>query len=235
MEHLTFAASFEVKEMQGEGAGAFEGYASTFGNVDHVNDVIEKGAYKATIEKFKANGSKMPLLYQHNTGDVRGVITYMAEDVKGLHVQGRLLKTERGQELREMLKEGAIRKMSIGFMPKLYEYDQGGDIRVLKEIDLFEVSMVTFPANEAAVVTNVKSLPDNEREFEKMLRQAGYSQNQAKAITCHGFKAAKQSRDAGALSQCDAEAVGQLAKSLDGVSELLAQLIGASRNGEHRT
>ena len=235
MEHLTFAASFEIKEMQGDGAGVFEGYASTFGNIDSVNDVIEKGAYRKTIATYKSNGSKMPLLFQHNTSDVRGVITAMDEDDKGLYVRGSLLKTERGNELREMLTMGAIRKMSIGFMPKLYEYDQGGELRILKEIDLFEVSMVTFPANDKADVTYVKSLPESEREFEKMLRQAGYSQNQAKAITCHGFKAATQKRDVSELNQRDAEAVVKLATALDGVSELLAQLKGASCNGEHRT
>ena len=171
----------------------FEAYASTFGNVDSYNDVIVKGAFLNTIQNRKPK-----LAYQHDTTRLPGVIDSVMEDDKGLLVKGRLAETELGNEVYELLKLGAINQMSIGFVATEVEYKE--DVRLLKSIDLYEVSFVTFPANEEAIVTRVKSKGEFEtiRDYEKALRDVlGLSRNQAKLFAAHGFKSSEDiQRDA---------------------------------------
>lgn len=196
-DHLTFG--FDLKEI-GED-GTFEGYAATFGNVDLGGDVIERGAFKETLERRKIKDIKM--LLNHDPRQIVGVWDSIKEDRNGLYVKGRLLvEKQLGRDAYIDLKAGALDKMSIGYRvdPKGWEYDERKRIRKLKTIDLFEVSLVTFPMNPEARVTGVKA--DNIttiREFEDFLRDAGgFSHGRAKAIASHGFKAAEPRDEAGA-------------------------------------
>lgn len=154
-EHKTIDFKFNVNT---EGDVAyFEGYASVFGNVDAYDDVIEKGAFAKTIAKWAASGKKIPLLYQHDPASVIGVITEIKEDDYGLYVKGEInLNTEKGKEVYSLLKQGAIHGLSIGYEAKKTRNEKG--VRKLLEVELWEVSLVTFPANELAEVVKVKTV-----------------------------------------------------------------------------
>lgn len=162
--------------------GEFEGYGSVFGNRDLGNDVIEKGAFTKSLRKRKAKGVK--LLYQHKSDMPIGVFDSIKEDDHGLVVKGRLaLKTQAGAEAYELLKMGALDGLSIGFRvnPKEVSYDKRGNRRIIKEVDLMEVSLVTFPMNPQATVRSVKGEQYSIREWENGLRDAfSLSRSEAK-------------------------------------------------------
>ena len=185
------SATFELKK-EPDADGEFEGYASVFGVVDQGMDVVERGAFTKSI----GSGRKVKMLWQHDPSKVIGVWDEIREDERGLFVKGRLLKdVALGREAMALMRAGAIDSMSIGYRTVEAMAEAGGRVRKLMEVDLFEVSVVTFPMNEAAMVTDVKSI-STEREFEAFLRDAGYSRKDAAAITLHGFKAITGQRDA---------------------------------------
>lgn len=133
--------------------GLFEGYAAVFGNVDLGGDVIEPGAFKKTLSE----NPRIPILWQHDPKEPIGVTLEAREDAKGLLVKGQLnLETTKGREAYALLKQGALRGLSIGYdaVKEVWE----GSIRRLKEIRLWEWSLVTFPMNPAAQVVAVKSV-----------------------------------------------------------------------------
>ncbi len=174
--------------------GTFEGYASVFGVVDQGMDMVERGAFAKTLGK-----RQVKMLWQHDMAQPIGVWEEIREDERGLFVKGRLLpEVDKGREAIALLKAGAIDSMSIGYRTVEAEADSanGRGVRKLTEIDLFEISLVTFPMLPDAKVTNVKSIT-TERDFERFLRDAGYSRTEATAITLHGFKALQRQRDAG--------------------------------------
>lgn len=135
----------------------FKGYASTFGNEDSYGDVIEPGAFKKTAAE--ANGT-LPILWQHDSDEVIGVYPNVAEDGNGLMVEGQLnLQSRRGREAYALLKQGAIKSMSIGFtIPDgKADFNQERQTRHIREVRLWEISLVTFPANTRAAITQVKN------------------------------------------------------------------------------
>jgi len=145
------AYPFEVKAI-GED-GLVEGYASVFSVVDYDNDVIEPGAFTKTLQERKS----IPVLWQHNPQEPIGVTVQAREDARGLHVVGQLnLETQRGREAFSLLKQGALQGLSIGFdvVKQIWE----GSVRRIKEVRLWEWSLVTFPANPLATVTAVKGV-----------------------------------------------------------------------------
>ncbi len=170
-------------------AGEFEGYGAFFGNRDSYDDVIAPGAFSDTIKEAKNSGQWPSMLVQHGGGffggtaaDMMpvGIWTDMKEDENGLFVKGKLANTPRGKEVYELLKTDprpAINGLSIGYRVKESERGTRPDepSRTLKKIDLFEISLVTFPANPKARVNAVKSL----RDFESALRDAGLSKSAA--------------------------------------------------------
>lgn len=172
--------------------GIFEGYASVFGVVDQGMDVVERGAFRKSL-----GSRKVKMLWQHDMSQPIGVWDEIYEDERGLFVRGRLLKeVEKGREAMALLRAGAIDSMSIGYRTMEAMPEGDGRVRKLMEVDLFEISLVTFPMLPDAKVTNVKSIT-TERDFERFLRDAGYSRKDAVAITLHGFKALLRQRDAG--------------------------------------
>lgn len=190
VSHKSFG--FDLKR-EPDQDGLFEGYASVFDVVDLGLDVVAKGAFTKSL----ASGRKVRMLWQHDTEKVIGVWDEVREDERGLYVKGRLLKdVALGREAMALMKAGAIDSMSIGYRTVEAMPEAGGRVRKLVEVDLFEISLVTFPMNERATVTDVKSIR-TEREFEAFLRDAGYSRKEAAAITLHGFKAIAGQRDAG--------------------------------------
>lgn len=171
--------------------GAFSGYGAMFGNVDSYGDVIEKGAFKDTLRAWEDKGKYPPMLLQHGGGMFGGTAddllpvgkwTSMEENSRGLKVEGELfaLNTERGQYIYEGLKAGALDGLSIGY--KTIKFRNGSKAsdprRYLEKLDLMELSIVTFPANDKARVGAVKNEFDP-RELEAALRDATLSRSDA--------------------------------------------------------
>jgi HK97 family phage prohead protease len=192
-------------DLKADEAGVVEGYGSVFGNRDSYGDIVEPGAFAATIRNRKPK-----MLWQHNMADVIGVWDEVREDERGLYVKGRLLKeVQKAREAEALLRAGAIDGLSIGFRTVKDEIE--GAVRKLKEIDLYEVSFVTMPANAAATVTNIRSMSDAP-EVERAVRAAlGLSRKEAKAFMARGMAGLLDLRDAGEdapdANQRDVEAV----------------------------
>lgn len=184
--------------------GEFSGYGAIFGNVDSYGDVLDRGAFKATLREWEDRGKLPPMLLQHgggmfggNADDMLPVGQWlsMEENSKGLKVTGKLfaLGTERGQYLYEGLKSGVLDGLSIGYIVrKSREGTKPSEPRrTLEDVDLREVSIVTFPANDKARVSAVKAAEGVRtiREFEEFLRDVGgYSHAAARAIAAGGYK-----------------------------------------------
>jgi HK97 family phage prohead protease len=143
----------EIKSYDDE-QGIFEGYASVFGNQDYQGDVVEKGAFAKSLH----DRQQVPILWQHNPGNPVGITLAISEDDYGLRVKGKLvLDSPRGKEAYALLRAGAICGLSIGYDAVRHSYDTARNTRHLQEIKLWELSLVTFPANPAARVDGVKS------------------------------------------------------------------------------
>ncbi len=192
MENKEFFTEFEVKADDED--GVFYGYASTFGNLDNVDDIVEEGAFSKSLKKREPK-----VLWQHDRTKPIGKLMEAREDAKGLFVKVKLAtNTSLGKDAYELLKAGIITSMSIGYRVEKYEMDEAKGCRRIKECELFEFSLVTIPANDEALVMGVKNIPDNERDFEKFLRDNGYSRTASKAITSRGIKGYQDIlRDAG--------------------------------------
>lgn len=170
---------FKIKAVSDD--GLFSGYGSVFGVVDSYKEVVAPGAFAESLQ------GRMPaLLWQHRSGEPIGVYTSVKEDNVGLYVEGKLaLKTARGAEAYELLKMGALNGLSIGFITREDSYDKVSGVRTLKKVDLWEVSLVTFPANDASRVSNVKGIEqiNSLSDAEAYLRDAcGLSRREALAI-----------------------------------------------------
>ncbi|WP_439142606.1 HK97 family phage prohead protease [Planktotalea sp.] len=129
-----------------------EGYASLFGLSDQGGDVVLKGAYAKSLEKLKEQGQHVKMLWQHDASEPIGVWDAVHEDDKGLYVKGRLLEgVARGREAAALIVAGALDGLSIGYRTKKAKRDTGG-LRQLEELELWEVSLVTFPMLASARV-----------------------------------------------------------------------------------
>lgn len=185
--------SFEIKAVSDD--GLFSGYASVFDNVDSYGDIVRKGAFVESISEWEAKGKMPPILWNHDPSDPIGVYTKMQEDDKGLFVEGRLLIDDvpRARQTHALMKAGVIDGLSIGYRVKEYLYNVDEEVTDLIKLSLREVSIVTFPANPETRIEAVKSRLDAGElptlpEFEKFLREAGFSKSQATAIAGHGLR-----------------------------------------------
>lgn len=143
----------ELKGLSDE--GTFEGYLSVFGNKDCYGDIVEPGAFARTLKNKAESGKRFPILWQHDYYEPIGVFTEMIEDQKGLYVKGQLTMTvKRAEDAYALLKDGALDGLSIGYDVVKKEFKDG--CRRLKEVKLYEGSLVTFPANDQATVLAVK-------------------------------------------------------------------------------
>lgn len=176
----------DLKEVSQD--GVFEGYASKFGVRDQGGDVVEKGAFKASLSERSAKGVKM--LWQHNPSDPIGVWEEIKEDNTGLFVRGRLLTSvQKAKETYELMKAGVLDGLSIGYRTIKALRDDKTGFRQLKELDLWEISVVTFPMLTSATVTSVKG-DWNKRDVERVLRDAGMPNAMAVKLIAGGWDAA---------------------------------------------
>jgi len=137
--------------------GLFEGYAALFGREDMSRDVVLPGAFRDSLASHGPGGIRM--LWQHDPAAPIGVWLRMYEDARGLYVRGRLaLESARGRDALALLRAGALDGLSIGFRPVRARRDRAG-VRRLERVELWEVSVVTFPMQPGARVTQVKQAP----------------------------------------------------------------------------
>jgi len=156
MDIMHIARPLAIKSLGAD--GLFSGYASVFGALDHQNEIVAAGAFAHTLANWQQQGRMPAMLWMHDPSQPIGVWLSLNEDRNGLAVQGRLaLRTQKGLEAYELLKMGALTGLSIGYRVIKSRLDGKRKARVLTELDLFEISLVTFPANEAARVRDVKA------------------------------------------------------------------------------
>lgn len=181
--------SLEIKKLNNM---QFEGHGSVFGNVDYGGDVVLPGAFKRTLAEHRAENSMPSMFWMHDPSRVAGKWLDMSEDEKGLATKGELAPTDLGKEIHTLLKMEAVKGLSIGYIPMDTDYTSDG-IRLIKEADLIEVSVVSIPMNPKAQIQHVKSrlsamgeyVPTDEevaeakRDAERFLRNKGFSRKMA--------------------------------------------------------
>jgi uncharacterized protein len=142
------------------------GYASVFGKADQGGDVVQKGAYAASLKRLAARAGRVKMLWQHDPAQPIGVWDEVREDATGLWVKGRILnEVEKGREAAALLAAGAIDGLSIGYRTVRAERDGKGQ-RLLSELELWEVSLVTFPMlPEARVAAKAEALDGDWRDI----------------------------------------------------------------------
>lgn len=215
--------------------GNFEGYASIFALTDRQQDQVMPGAFRKSLIRARVDQNPPKLLWQHDPTQVIGVWQELREDHQGLYVRGQLLmELPKAQEAYVLLKSGAIDGLSIGYEVVKAVRDRQTGVRHLLEVSLWEISLVTFAANQAARITAVKgeaaageALASNSeaisaiahamqspRQFEKFLREAGFSRRQAVALTNHGWLGLKSPTSTPRDAVMDANDYRQLAARL---------------------
>jgi HK97 family phage prohead protease len=175
--------ALQVKDLSED--GTFTGYGSVNGNVDSYGERVMPGAFAGSLAKHKREGTSVLMLWQHNPNEPIGIWEDLAEDAKGLWGKGRLImEVQKAREVHALMKANAIGGLSIGY--REIKATPDGNVRNLEELDLREISPVSFPANRRARIEAVKSermeefarrLRDGDpmpiKEFEDILREAG--------------------------------------------------------------
>ena len=191
----------EVKSFDEE-TGVFEGYGNVANFKDYAKDVAVNGAFQKSLDRHKAKGSTPAMLFQHKHDSAIGVWTEIREDQHGLYVKGKFTKgVQLADETYLLMKDGALSGLSIGYSVIDQEYDAKTETNYLKEVELFEISVVTFPCNDRARIQTVKSAFDEgelptKSEIEELLRDAGFSRKQAKGFISKGYSIFEGQRDA---------------------------------------
>lgn len=230
----TLDVALEIKAL---GAREFEGHGSVFGNVDLGGDIVLPGAFKRSLAEHRKAGTLPQMFWMHKPDAVPGVWTEMREDDRGLYVRGELVDTQLGNEMRTLLQRKAVRGLSIGFRLVDFDYDDDGN-RLLKEIDLWEVSLVSLAMNPLAKVEAVKSrlsyfgeYVPTEREFEARLRDAGCSRKVARMIIARIFDDSEPRGMPGSTSRWDAGKVGTSASAHLDVLKTAERLLSSIQAG----
>lgn len=181
--------------------GRFEGYASLFGKADLGRDVVLPGAFSDSLKRRGSGGVK--LLFQHDPAEPIGTWELLEEDKKGLRCVGRLMpEIRRAAEILALMRAGALDGLSIGFRVVRSDRDRAAGLRRLQAVDLWEISVVTFPMQPEARVDRLENTPrgggrPTEREFERWLtRDAGLSRREARLVVAEGFRALGRKLDA---------------------------------------
>jgi len=196
--HEVKFTSLDLKVVEGD--GSFEGYASLFHREDMSRDVVLPGAFSESLRQRGPGGVKM--LFQHDANQPIGVWNSLKEDARGLYAAGRLMpEVEKAREVHALMRAGALDGLSIGFRTVKGRRDRVSGVRRLEKVDLWEISVVTFPLLPEARVSTMKARPfagATMRDFERWLtRDAGLTRKEARALMSAGFDGLKALRDAG--------------------------------------
>lgn len=220
----TLDFGLELKEVSAE--GTITGYGAIFNNVDQHGDRIVPGAFAKSIATRMSGGAALPMLWCHDPREPLGMFTEVSEDRKGLRLKGQfVMDVPRAKEIFALLKAGAVRGMSIGYRTMADAIE--GNVRLLKEIDLWEVSLTTFPSNGKATITGIKSThpldelarrlrdgePPETKEFEDILREAGVPKALAVQIASVGYAKAVRRESEGKASELALEGLLKAARA----------------------
>lgn len=190
-------------------SGVFRGLGASFHNIDRQLDVCRPGCFKRTLEE--RNGDPLPMLWSHRTDEPIGRWTEAAEVKEGLAVTGELLlSVARAREVKDLLRSGIVKGLSIGYGVAPGGSRMDGEVRELVDVDLYEVSCCVFPANPRALVT---APPKSTKEWDQFFRSAGFSR-----------------RDAEKLTHAASRAMGDPAEEAE-ISELITWLKSRNRKG----
>lgn len=191
--------------------GEIAGYGSVFGNIDGGGDIVMKGAFARTLKERPS----IKMLWGHDAfSPPIGVWEEASEDERGLYLKGRVFtETERGKEAYVALKNGAVDGLSIGYSVVDQKNTKNG--RELKDLDLFEVSVVNFPMNEEATVATVKNMEAGnfaglKNSVETLMRDAGFPRDEAKAAAAACAEKVKGMREAPDLKAVMASLVSEV-------------------------
>jgi HK97 family phage prohead protease len=211
---MDFASEFKLAD-DGEATGTISGYASVFNLLDRGGDIVLPGAFKASLAESKRAKRRVPMLWQHSSDQPVGIWDELTEDDRGLKVRGTLLMdVPQAVTARALIKGGAVSGLSIGFRTKEAEIDRTTGARKLKKIDLWEISLVTFPMLPEAQVSGVKnSHAFDASAWEQAFRDEGLSNREAKIATSVARK----------LSLRD-EGISEPSSRRDGVADVLMAL-----------
>lgn len=203
--------------------GMVEGVVSAFGGVDSYGDTIERGAYSKSLERLKATGRKLPVLYQHDPSRPIGVWAELYESESGLIGKADLaLDVPDAGMAHALARKGALTGISIGYEVAPGGARNEGNVRILSDIVLWEASLVTFPADPMARVTNVKSIA-SVRDIADLLQEAGLSGRKARVAAGAAWKAINE-------QDVDGEDEAAVKAVLDASAARIAA-IGGGRSG----
>ena len=206
MQNKQMDMQLKIKSVNDD--GFFSGYGSVNYTKDSYGDIVMPGAFAKSLNDWNAKNKWPPVLFNHNRDEIIGCYTKMYEDEHGLYVEGRLLieNISKAREVHALLKAQVIDGLSIGYRTVKEEYDRENDVVKLLEVKLYEVSIVTFPANDEARINCVKydyGLPSSE-QFKELLIKNGFNAEQAAVIHDSGFfSLSKKAAPTGQMSDID--------------------------------
>lgn len=195
-------------DIKGLTKGEFEGFGSIFGNIDLGGDVVMPGAFKRTLAEHNSEGTLPMMFWMHDPSRIPGKWIEMEETSKGLYVKGKLADTELGREIHALLSMKAVSGLSIGYMSKDTDYTDDG-VRLLKDVDLIETSVVSLPMNPKAQIVHAKSRLSERGEYvptfdeiallkrdcEQFFYAKGFSRKLAKVYVSNLFRESSETLD----------------------------------------
>lgn len=219
MDRLDFDCEIKLAEGDGVVPGTVHGYASVFGLIDRGGDIVMPGAFKSSLAEWKRKKASPPMLWQHNPNEPIGLWPELVEDEKGLKAKGEMiLDVPQAATVAALVRRGAVKGLSIGFRTIDFDVDRATGARRLKKVDLWEVSLVTFPMLPEARVTSVKSEFDPGL-WERAFRDEGLSNREAKLATSVARKMAL--RDGGRTEPASRDGAADVLMALRKATEAL--------------
>lgn len=175
-----------------EEEGIFSGYGAVFGNVDSGGDIIEHGAFTKTLAK---GWERVKILALHNDGILPiGKPIELREDENGLYLKAKISDTTTGRDVKTLIKDGVLSELSIGYEPAVFEFDEN-QIRHLREVELFEISVVTWAMNAQALITDYKSLDSKAAEIKEAALDPEWLKNADKEAVKRLSRSLRQTAD----------------------------------------
>ena len=184
MIKATLDRPFKVKSVgeSQDGYAEFSGHGSVFGELDSYRDIVMPGAFKESLQRYAEQDRPIPMLWQHRGSNPIGIYTEVREDDYGLFVRGQInMEVQQGREAYSLMKQRALSGLSIGYNTVAEDVDTKNNVRKLKQIDLWEISPVTFPASDSSRIDAFKSV-QTLSDCEALLREAGLSVSEAKLV-----------------------------------------------------
>ena len=211
---IKMSTDLELQKFDSD-VGKLSAYVSTFGNADKVGDVMAVGAFDKFLDVFKNTpNATVPMLWQHDKNELIGEWTKFEINSRGIKGYGEIFTdVTRGNDVRNLIKRGAVGSVSIGFISGDYETLEGGG-RLFKEVDIKETSVVISPANPKARITSAKTEDGkiDVRKLESILRDVDLSQRERKLLLAEGLKGLMNHRDVVDNQKKLAENVAKLLK-----------------------